>query len=57
MTITIEKTAYTIKEFSSIINLSPFTIRYHEKEGLFSPRRQITANKPRRHRRCSALRR
>lgn len=57
MTITIEKMAYTIKEFSSIINLSPFTIRYHEKEGLFSPRRQITANKPRRHRRCSALRR
>jgi DNA-binding transcriptional MerR regulator len=39
MTIAIEKRAYTIKEFSSIMNLSPFTIRYYEKEGLFSPRR------------------
>jgi MerR family transcriptional regulator, aldehyde-responsive regulator len=34
MTYTVEKTTYTIKEFSQKVNLSPFTIRYYEKEGL-----------------------
>jgi MerR family transcriptional regulator, aldehyde-responsive regulator len=29
-----EKTTYTIQEFCRKVNLSPFTLRYYEKEGL-----------------------
>jgi MerR family transcriptional regulator, aldehyde-responsive regulator len=31
---TIEKMTYTMKEFSHKVNLSPYTLRYYEKEGL-----------------------
>jgi MerR family transcriptional regulator, aldehyde-responsive regulator len=34
MTYALEKTTYTIQEFCQKVNLSPFTLRYYEKEGL-----------------------
>jgi DNA-binding transcriptional MerR regulator len=41
MTYTVEKTTYTIKEFSQIVSLSPFTLRYYEKEGLMPPSKRL----------------
>jgi DNA-binding transcriptional MerR regulator len=32
---------YTIKEFSQKVNLSPFTLRYYEKEGLMPPSKRL----------------
>jgi len=34
MTSTMEKTTYTIREFSRKMNIAPSTLRYYEKEGL-----------------------
>jgi MerR family transcriptional regulator, aldehyde-responsive regulator len=41
MTYTIEKTTYTIKEFAETVNLTPFTLRYYEKEGLMPPSKRL----------------
>jgi MerR family transcriptional regulator, aldehyde-responsive regulator len=41
MTRTVEKSSYTIKEFSQIVNLSSFTLRYYEKEGLLPSSRRL----------------
>ena len=38
---TIEKSTYTIKEFSKIVNLSPYTLRYYEKEGLLPSSKRL----------------
>jgi MerR family transcriptional regulator, aldehyde-responsive regulator len=38
---TIEKTVYTIKEFSQKVNLSPYTLRYYEKEGLMPSSKRL----------------
>jgi DNA-binding transcriptional MerR regulator len=38
---TIEKTTYTIKEFSQKLNLSPHTLRYYEKEGLLPSTKRL----------------
>lgn len=41
MTYTIEGTTYTIKEFSKKVYLSPFTLRYYEKEGLLPSSKRL----------------
>jgi MerR family transcriptional regulator, aldehyde-responsive regulator len=42
MTYTIENTTYTIKEFSQKVNISPFTLRYYEKEGIMPPSKRLS---------------
>ncbi len=44
MTLTIEKTAYTIKEFAKKVNLTPSTLRYYEKEGLLPSSKRLNNN-------------
>ncbi|MFC1967411.1 MerR family transcriptional regulator [Chloroflexota bacterium] len=41
---TIEKTTYSIGEFASKVHLSPFTLRYYEKEGLLPPPHRLHNN-------------
>lgn len=44
MTLSVEKRTYSIKEFAEKVNLSPFTIRYYEKEGLLPSSNRLTNN-------------